>query len=195
MPMTKIGTQTMEQIVKNDQGSERAGGLANEINFIVKLDAETFLQNPSDRAKKIKLSGGMSGRPRDFELTTVQQRLSRLHNSVAVAAGQTMIKLKRENCAVKNKKNDESPVTRQGGKIHADGGRDLITRHGFPAATTFSGTSLVTTEHAPTTLCAPIVTPGKIKARAPTKASSPMVILAATSGISGRPKSWVPLLR
>jgi len=34
----------------------------------------------------------------NFELTPVQERLSRAHNSVAVAAGQTVIELKRENC-------------------------------------------------------------------------------------------------
>src|SRR5437588_9677742 len=137
----------------------------------------------------------MTGRPRNVELTPVRQRLSRPHDSVAVAAGQTVIELKRENCAVKKKKDDESPVPRQGGKIHVAGNRDLITRHGFPAATTFSGTSLVTTEHAPITLRAPIVTPGKTNARAPMNASSPILILPATNGISGRSKSWVPALR
>src|SRR5438477_188885 len=125
----------------------------------------------------------MTGRPRNVELTPVQERLSRAHNSVAVAAGQTVIELKRENCAVKKEKDDESPVPRQGGKIHAEGGRDLIMRHGFPAATTFSGTSSVTTEQAPITLRAPIVTPGNTNARAPMNASSPLVILAASSRI------------
>src|SRR5947208_15068927 len=100
----------------------------------------------------------MTGRPRNVELTPVQQRLSRPHDSVAVAAAQTVIELKRENCAVKKDKDIESPVSRQGGEIHADGGRDLITRHRFPAATTVSGTSIVTTEQASITLRVPIVT-------------------------------------
>src|SRR5580698_8883479 len=34
------------------------------------------------------------------------------------------------------------------------------TRHGFPAQTVWEGTSFTTTERAPTTLSAPIVTPG-----------------------------------
>src|SRR5438477_10792599 len=105
-----------------------------------------------------------------------------------------MIELKRKDRAVNGEKDDESPVTRHGGKIHADGGRDLITRHGFPAATTSAGTSLVTTEQAPIMLRAPIFTPGKINARAPMNASSPIVILPATSGISGLLKSCVPPL-
>src|SRR5450432_648364 len=69
------------------------------------------------------------------------------------------------------------------------------TRHGLPAAMTFGGTSFVTTEQAPITLPAPIVTPGMTKARAPMKASSPIAIVAVTSGISGRAKSCVPVLR
>src|SRR5438477_12451382 len=106
----------------------------------------------------------MTGRPRNVELTPVQERLSRAHNSVAVAAGQTVTELKRENCAVKKEKDDESAVPRQGGKIHSAGGRDLILRHGFRDATSFCGTSSVMTEQAPTTLCAPVVTPGIAKA-------------------------------
>src|SRR5207245_7027375 len=111
------------------------------IDYIVKHDAENFLETPYGRSKEIKLGRGMTGRPRNVELTPVQERLSHAQNFVAVAAGQTVIELKRENCTVKKEKDDESPVPRQGGKIHAEGGRDLIMRHGFPAATTFSGTS------------------------------------------------------
>lgn len=47
---------------------------------------------------------------------------------------------------------------------------------------TFSGTSLVTTEQAPIMARAPIVIPGMTKARAPTKASLPIVIFATTGG-------------
>src|ERR1044071_5410376 len=54
--------------------------------------------------------------------------------------------------------------------------RGRSTWQGLPAATVSAGTSLVTTEQAPTTLRAPIVTPGMTKARAPMKASSPIVI-------------------
>src|ERR1700719_1680229 len=49
--------------------------------------------------------------------------------------------------------------------------RGRITLQGFPAAMTFSGTSLVTTEQAPTIARAPIVTPGSTNARAPMNAS------------------------
>src|SRR5262249_39862705 len=73
--------------------------------------------------------------------------------------------------------------------------RGRITRHGLPAAMTSSGTSLVTTEHAPTTARAPIFTPGKTNARAPMNASSPIVIFATVSGIAGSWKLCVPLLR
>lgn len=64
------------------------------------------------------------------------------------------------------------------GKTHA---RGFNTEQGFPAAKTSGGMSLVTTEQAPMTLRAPITTPGMMKARAPTNASSPMVIFAVTN--------------
>src|SRR5207248_10567674 len=73
--------------------------------------------------------------------------------------------------------------------------RGRNTRHGFPAAKTSGGTFSVTTEHAPITLRSPIVTPGKTNARAPIKASAPMVIFAAVRGILGCEKSWLPVLR
>src|SRR5205814_7693818 len=104
----------------------------------------------------------MSGRSRNLELAAAQERLGRAHNSVSIAAGKTVIELERENPAVENEKSDESSVPRQ--RSHADAARDLITRQGFPAATTSPGTSLVTTEQAPITARAPIVIPGKTKA-------------------------------
>jgi hypothetical protein len=73
--------------------------------------------------------------------------------------------------------------------------RGCRMRHGFPAATTFSGRSFVTTEHAPTIARAPILIPGMTNARAPTKASSPIVIFATTSGMEAREKSWLPVFK
>src|SRR6266567_8226866 len=73
--------------------------------------------------------------------------------------------------------------------------RGRKTRHGFPAAKTSDGTSSVTTEHAPMTLRSPMVTPGKTNARAPIKASAPIVIFAAVRGILGWEKSWLAVLR
>src|SRR5436305_4468132 len=73
--------------------------------------------------------------------------------------------------------------------------RGRKTRHGFPAAKTSGGTSSVTTEHAPITLRSPIVTPGKTNARAPIKASEPMIIFAVVSGMLVCEKSWLPALR
>src|SRR5262245_51118205 len=51
--------------------------------------------------------------------------------------------------------------------------RSRITRHGFPAANTPSGMSLVTTLPAPTTERAPTLTPGQMIAPPPTHTSSP----------------------
>src|SRR6266446_1959533 len=79
------------------------------------------------------------------------------------------------------------------GNARAHRGRN--TRQGFPASKTSGGTFSVTTEQAPTTLRSPIVTPGKTNARAPTKASAPMVIFAAVRGMLGCEKSWLPVLR
>ena len=141
----------------------------------------------------LNLGRGMAGRSRNFDASGIEHGLNYPDNSVSVAAGESVIELKREKRAEENKEQNESAVPRQ--QSHADDGRDLITRHGFPAATEFAGTSFVTTEHAPTMLCAPTVTPGKTKARAPMNASSPIVILPATRGMSGCEKSCVPALR
>jgi Methyltransferase domain len=73
--------------------------------------------------------------------------------------------------------------------------RGRSTQHGFPTAITFSGTSRVTTEHAPTMARAPMFTPGITNARAPTNASPPIVIFATTSGMDGFEKSWLPVLK
>src|SRR5437588_11920251 len=81
------------------------------------------------------------------------------------------------------------------GNRNARAHRGRKTRHGFPAAKTSGGTFSVTTEHAPMTLRSPIVTPGKTNARAPIKASAPMIIFAAVRGILGCEKSWLPVLR
>ncbi len=56
-------------------------------------------------------------------------------------------------------------------------------RHGFPAANTSAGMSLVTTLPAPMTVFEPIVTPGQMMAPPPTQTSQPIWI--------GRPNSWV----
>src|SRR2546423_11683280 len=81
------------------------------------------------------------------------------------------------------------------GNRNARAHRGRKTRHGFPAAKTSGGTFSVTTEHAPMTLRSPIVTPGKTNARAPIKASAPIVIFAAIRGILDWEKSWLPVLR
>src|SRR5262249_56140653 len=87
-----------------------------------------------------------------------------------------------------NQENEkERRVSRQ--HNHFGGFLDLITRQGLPAAITSSGTSSVTTEQAPTILRAPMAIPGMTNARAPTKASSPIVIGPANSGMSGESKS------
>ena len=65
----------------------------------------------------------------------------------------------------------------------------------FPRRKTSGGTFSVTTEHAPMTLPSPIVTPGKTNARAPIKASAPIVIFAAVRGILDWEKSWLTVLR
>ena len=49
-----------------------------------------------------------------------------------------------------------------------------MTRHGLPAAKTFSGTSRVTTLPAPITARDPMVTPGRMMAPPPTQTSAPM---------------------
>src|SRR5581483_2145703 len=113
--------------------------------------------------------------------------------TMSVSARKAVIDLKSENGGVNEQEKDKCRVPRQ--QVHAAGGRESITRHGLPAATTFSGTSLVTTEQAPMMARAPMVTPGRTNARAPTNASAPIVIRPATSGISGRLKSCVPALR
>ena len=44
---------------------------------------------------------------------------------MSIAAGETVVELKREKDAVENEEQNQSPVSRQGGKIHVT--RDLIT--------------------------------------------------------------------
>lgn len=65
-------------------------------------------------------------------------------------------------------------------------GRDtstcLTTRAGFPATTTWSGTSFVTTLPAPTVTPRPMVTPGRTMQLPPNQQSSPMVMGLPDSG-------------
>src|SRR5208283_354398 len=64
---------------------------------------------------------------------------------------------------------------------HGRGGfRSLITLQGLPAQTVRAGTSLTTTERAPTTESSPMVTPGPTKTSAPSQAFSPIVMGFAT---------------
>ena len=69
------------------------------------------------------------------------------------------------------------------------------TRAGFPTASTPAGRSWVTTAPAPTTVSAPIVTPGQMIAPPPIQTLSPMVIGSAPSHFSRRrwgSSGWLP---
>lgn len=66
------------------------------------------------------------------------------------------------------------------------------TRAGLPATTAYASTSWLTTAQAPTKAAFPTLTPGRMKARAPTKASAPITIAPVNSGNAGSLKSWLP---
>lgn len=60
-----------------------------------------------------------------------------------------------------------------------------ITRAGLPTATTFAGSSRLTTAPAPTTVFSPIVTPAETIAPLPSHPLSPIVIDFAASQFAG----------
>src|ERR1700734_2172263 len=73
------------------------------------------------------------------------------------------------------------PIREQSSR-HYDSVISRMIRHGFPAANTQSGMSLVTTLPAPITVFEPIFTPGQMIAPPPTHTSDPISI--------GLPNSW-----